>query len=171
MRTRSINGIDRLKVSAARRSALRGIASAASKAKRTRGTALLFAGRDVAARKAAAAALAAELGRDLMRVDLSKIVSKYIGETEKNLRRVFADAQRSNAVLFFDEADALFGKRTEVKDSHDRYSNAEVAYLLQRIDRSRGLAILATNSKSDIDPTFLRRLRYVLHFRRPPKKR
>jgi SpoVK/Ycf46/Vps4 family AAA+-type ATPase len=171
MRTRAKSGINALHASRARRRALREIASAAAATKRPRGRVLLFAGRDAAARKAAGAALASELGRDLKRVDLSKVVSKYIGETEKNLRRVFADAERADVVLFFDEADALFGRRTTVKDSHDRYANLEVGHLLQRIEKFRGLAILATNSKSNIDPAFVRRLRYVLQFRRQPKRR
>ena len=89
------------------------------------------------------------------------VVSKYIGETEKNLRRLFDAAEEGGAILFFDEADALFGKRSEVKDSHDRYANIEVNYLLQRMESYRGLAILATNMRSALDPAFLRRLRFV----------
>src|SRR5258706_1912086 len=108
--------------------------------------------------------LAKELGRDLYRVDLSKIVSKYIGETEKNLRQVFAAAQASDSILFFDEADALFGKRSEVKDSHDRYANIEVNYLLQRMEEYRGLAILTTNMKTALDQAFTRRIRFVVDF-------
>ena len=92
------------------------------------------------------------------------MVSKYIGETEKNLRRVFDAAEASGAMLLFDEADALFGKRTEVKDSHDRYANIEVSYLLQRMEAYRGLAILTTNHRSSLDPAFLRRLRFVVQF-------
>jgi SpoVK/Ycf46/Vps4 family AAA+-type ATPase len=101
---------------------------------------------------------------DLYRIDLSAVVSKYIGETEKNLRRVFAAAQESGAILLFDEADALFGKRTEVKDSHDRYANIEVSYLLQQMETYRGLAILTTNFRSALDDAFLRRLRFVVEF-------
>ncbi len=112
----------------------------------------------------AAEVLAAELRLDLYRIDLSSVVSKYIGETEKNLRRVFDAAEESGAILLFDEADALFGKRSEVKDSHDRYANIEVSYLLQRMEAYRGLAILTTNMKSALDPAFLRRLRFVVHF-------
>jgi len=97
-------------------------------------------------------------------VDLAGVVSKYIGETEKNLRRVFDAAEQSGAILFFDEADALFGKRTEVKDSHDRYANIEVNYLLQRMEDYRGLAILATNRKSSLDRAFMRRLRFLVDF-------
>jgi SpoVK/Ycf46/Vps4 family AAA+-type ATPase len=101
---------------------------------------------------------------DLYRVDLSQVVSKYIGETEKNLRRIFDAAEGGGAVLLFDEADALFGKRSEVKDSHDRYANIEVSYLLQRMETYRGLAILTTNMKDAIDSAFLRRLRFVVQF-------
>jgi SpoVK/Ycf46/Vps4 family AAA+-type ATPase len=101
---------------------------------------------------------------DLYRIDLSAVVSKYIGETEKNLRRVFDAAEQSGAILFFDEADALFGKRSEVKDSHDRYANIEINYLLQRMEDYRGLAILATNMKSLLDQAFLRRLRFHVEF-------
>ena len=112
----------------------------------------------------AAEVLANELRLDLYRIDLSSVVSKYIGETEKNLRRVFDAAEDSGAILLFDEADALFGKRSEVKDSHDRYANIEVSYLLQRMEAYRGLAILTTNMKSGLDPAFLRRLRFIVQF-------
>ncbi len=108
--------------------------------------------------------LAGELHLDLYRIDLSQVVSKYIGETEKNLRRVFDAAEEGAAILLFDEADALFGKRSEVKDSHDRYANIEVSYLLQRMEAYRGLAILTTNRKSALDPAFLRRIRFVVDF-------
>ena len=101
---------------------------------------------------------------DLYRIDLSSVVSKYIGETEKNLRRVFDAAEEGGAILLFDEADALFGKRSEVKDSHDRYANIEVSYLLQRMENYRGLAILTTNLKSALDTAFLRRLRFIVQF-------
>jgi SpoVK/Ycf46/Vps4 family AAA+-type ATPase len=101
---------------------------------------------------------------DLYRIDLSQVVSKYIGETEKNLRRIFDAAEAGGVVLLFDEADALFGKRSEVKDSHDRYANIEVSYLLQRMETYRGLAILTTNQKSALDSAFLRRLRFVVQF-------
>jgi SpoVK/Ycf46/Vps4 family AAA+-type ATPase len=100
----------------------------------------------------------------MYRIDLSGVVSKYIGETEKNLKQVFDAAEESGAILFFDEADALFGKRSEVKDSHDRYANIEVNYLLQRMEDYRGLAILATNRKSALDRAFMRRLRFLLEF-------
>jgi SpoVK/Ycf46/Vps4 family AAA+-type ATPase len=112
----------------------------------------------------AAEVLANELRLDLYRIDLSQVVSKYIGETEKNLARVFDAAEAGGAILLFDEADALFGKRSEVKDSHDRYANIEVSYLLQRMEAYRGLAILTTNMKSALDTAFLRRLRFVVQF-------
>ena len=108
--------------------------------------------------------LANELRLDLYRIDLSAVVSKYIGETEKNLRRVFDAAEEGGAILLFDEADALFGKRSEVKDSHDRYANIEVSYLLQRMEAYRGLAILTTNLKNALDPAFMRRIRFILQF-------
>jgi hypothetical protein len=132
--------------------------------RRGAGTSALFAGPSGTGKTMAAEVLAAELDVDLYRVDLAGVVSKYIGETEKNLRRVFDAAEESGAVLFFDEADALFGKRSEVKDSHDRYANVEVSYLLQRMESYRGLAILASNLKGSIDPAFLRRIRYVVNF-------
>jgi len=112
----------------------------------------------------AAEIIARELALDLYRIDLSAVIDKYIGETEKRLRRVFDAAERSGAILFFDEADALFGKRSEVKDSHDRYANIEIDYLLQRMEDYRGLAILATNRKGSLDRAFLRRLRFLIDF-------
>jgi SpoVK/Ycf46/Vps4 family AAA+-type ATPase len=126
------------------------------------GVTAMVVGSDRTARENAAAAVANELGVDVYRVDLGKLVSKYIGETEKNLRRVFAAAEDAGAVLLFDEADALFGKRTDVKDAHDRYANIEVGYLLERLESFSGVAILATNTKSDIDPAFVRRIRYIV---------
>jgi AAA+ superfamily predicted ATPase len=128
------------------------------------GLAALFAGPSGTGKTLAAEVIAAELSLDLMRIDLSAVVDKYIGETEKNLSRVFDAAEAGGAVLLFDEADALFGKRGEVKDSHDRYANIEVDYLLQRIDAYRGLAILATNLKDNLDQAFLRRLRFIVQF-------
>lgn len=128
------------------------------------GISALFAGASGTGKTMAAEVLAADLRLDLYRIDLSQIVSKYIGETEKNLRRVFAAAEEGGAVLLFDEADALFGKRSEVKDSHDRYANIEVSYLLQRMEAYRGLAILTTNLKTAVDTAFLRRLRFVVQF-------
>jgi len=114
--------------------------------------------------------LAGELDLDLYRIDLSQVVSKYIGETEKNLRRVFDAAEAGGAILLFDEADALFGKRTEVRDSHDRYANIEVSYLLQRMEAYGGLAILTTNMKEALDAAFLRRLRFVVTFPFPDQQ-
>jgi SpoVK/Ycf46/Vps4 family AAA+-type ATPase len=110
----------------------------------------------------AAEVLAHELQLDLYRIDLSSVVSKYIGETEKNLRRIFDAAESGGAILLFDEADALFGKRSEVKDSHDRHANVEVSYLLQRMEAYQGLAILTTNLKDSLDQAFLRRIRFVV---------
>jgi hypothetical protein len=129
---------------------------------RGQGVTTLFAGPSGVGKTMAAEVIARELALDLCRIDLSGVISKYIGETERNLRRVFDAAEAGGAVLFFDEADALFGKRSEVKDSHDRYANIEVSYLLQRMEAYRGLAILATNLKSHLDAAFLRRLRYVI---------
>ena len=111
--------------------------------------------------------LAAELGQDLFRIDLSAVVSKYIGETEKNLSRVFDAAERTDCILLFDEADALFGKRSDVRDAHDRYANQEIAYLLQRTDQFGGLAILTTNLGASIDQAFSRRLAMTVHFSMP----
>ena len=128
------------------------------------GISALFAGASGTGKTLAAEVLANELRLDLYRIDLSQVVSKYIGETEKNLRRVFDAAEHGSAVLLFDEADALFGKRSEVKDSHDRYANIEVSYLLQRMEAYRGLAILTTNMKESLDPAFLRRIRFVVQF-------
>lgn len=125
---------------------------------------VLFTGESGTGKTMAAEVLARELGLSLYRIDLSAVVSKYIGETEKNLRKLFDAAEGGGAILFFDEADALFGKRSEVKDSHDRYANIEVNYLLQRLESFGGLAILATNMKGALDGAFLRRLRFVIHF-------
>jgi hypothetical protein len=136
----------------------------ATKGSRGLGISALFAGASGTGKTMAAEALAGELRLDLYRIDLSQIVSKYIGETEKNLRRVFDAAEEGGAVLLFDEADALFGKRSEVRDSHDRYANIEVSFLLQRMEAYRGLAILTTNLKAALDPAFLRRLRFVVQF-------
>lgn len=124
----------------------------------------LFAGESGTGKTMAAEVIANELRLSLYRIDLSAVVSKYIGETEKNLRRLFNAAEDGGAILFFDEADALFGKRSEVKDSHDRYANIEINYLLQRIETYSGLAILATNMKSALDSAFLRRLRFIVNF-------
>jgi len=124
----------------------------------------LFIGESGTGKTMAAEVLANELGLHLYRIDLSGVVSKYIGETEKNLRRVFDAAEDGGAILFFDEADALFGKRSEVKDSHDRYANIEINYLLQRMEAYNGLAVLATNKKSSMDDAFIRRLRFIVQF-------
>ena len=131
---------------------------------RGQGITALFSGASGTGKTLAAEVLANALSLDLYRIDLSCVVSKYIGETEKNLRRVFDAAEHGGAILFFDEADALFGKRSEVKDSHDRYANIEISYLLQRMEAYRGLAILATNMKSALDSAFLRRLRFIVNF-------
>jgi hypothetical protein len=128
------------------------------------GISALFAGASGTGKTMAAEVLASSLRLDLYRIDLSAVVSKYIGETEKNLRRIFDAAEEGGAVLLFDEADALFGKRSEVRDSHDRYANIEVSYLLQRMECYRGLAILTTNMKSAVDAAFLRRIRFVVQF-------
>lgn len=124
----------------------------------------LFVGESGTGKTMAAEVIANELNLHLYRIDLSGVVSKYIGETEKNLRRVFDAAEDGGAILFFDEADALFGKRSEVKDSHDRYANIEINYLLQRMESYNGLAILATNKKSALDEAFTRRLRFIVQF-------
>ncbi len=128
------------------------------------GISALFSGESGTGKTMAAEVIAHELRMNLYRIDLSAVVSKYIGETEKNLRRLFDAAEAGGAILFFDEADALFGKRSEVSDSHDRYANIEINYLLQRMEAYRGLAILATNMKSALDPAFLRRLRFIVRF-------
>jgi hypothetical protein len=131
------------------------------------GISALFAGDSGTGKTMAAEALANELDLPLYRIDLSAVVSKYIGETEKNLRTLFDAADAGGFILFFDEADALFGKRSEVRDSHDRYANIEVNYLLQRIEAYRGLAILATNAKASLDAAFVRRLRFIVNFAHP----
>jgi hypothetical protein len=131
------------------------------------GISALFAGESGTGKTTAAEVIANELQLDLLRIDLSAVVSKYIGETEKNLRRLFDGAERGGAILFFDEADALFGKRSEVKDSHDRYANIEINYLLQRMEAFSGLAILATNMRTALDHGFMRRLRFVVSFAFP----
>ncbi len=131
---------------------------------RSQGLKVLFAGESGTGKTMAGQVLASDLGLDLYRLDLATVVSKYIGETEKNLDRVFSAAQGSNAILFFDEADALFGKRSEVRDAHDRYANIEVAYLLQKMEDYPGAVILATNFRQNMDDAFLRRLDVVVDF-------
>ncbi|HYC93808.1 MAG TPA: ATP-binding protein [Thermoanaerobaculia bacterium] len=140
-----------------------------SRLTRGRGITTLFAGPSGTGKTMAAEIIAGELGLELYRIDLAGVVSKYIGESEKNLRRVFDAAEQSGAILFFDEADALFGKRTDVKDSHDLYANIQVNYLLQRMEDYRGLAILSTNRKTALDRAFLRRLRFVIDFPFPDR--
>lgn len=131
------------------------------------GISALFAGPSGTGKTFAAEVLAHELGLNLYRIDLSAVVNKYIGETEKNLRRLFDAAEGGGSILFFDEADALFGKRSEVTDAHDRYANVETGYLLQRMEAYRGLAVLSTNSRASLDSAFERRLRFVVTFRQP----
>jgi vesicle-fusing ATPase len=142
----------------------------AAKSQRGLGISALFAGTSGTGKTLAAEIVAHELKLDLYRIDLSQVVNKYIGETEKNLQRVFAAAETAGAVLLFDEADALFGKRSEVKDSHDRYANMEVSYLLQRMESYRGLAILTTNQQQALDPAFRRRIRFIVPFPFPDER-
>ncbi|MBD2449743.1 ATP-binding protein [Nostoc sp. FACHB-152] len=142
----------------------------AGKGNRGLGVSALFAGSPGTGKTMAAEVIAKELRLDLYRIDLSAVVSKYIGETEKNLRRIFDAAEAGGAILLFDEADALFGKRSEVKDSHDRHANVEVSYLLQRMEAYQGLAILTTNLKNSLDQAFMRRLRFVISFPFPDAK-
>ena len=135
-----------------------------------RGLSALFSGHPGTGKTMAAEVIANELLLDLYKIDLSQVVSKYIGETEKSLNSIFLEAQASNAILFFDEADALFGKRTEVKDSHDRYANIEVSYLLQKMEEYDGIAILATNLRKNIDEAFLRRMQFIIEFPFPDEE-
>lgn len=135
-----------------------------SKTNLGKGLNALFAGPSGTGKTMAADIMSGELGLDLYKIDLSGIVSKYIGETEKNLDRIFSEARDSNAILFFDEADALFGKRSEVRDSHDRYANIEISYLLQKVEEYQGIVILATNFRKNMDDAFLRRMHFVLEF-------
>ncbi len=129
-----------------------------------RGLNALFAGPSGTGKTMAAEIIAGELALPLLKIDLSAVVSKYVGETEKHLRSLFAEAERANAILFFDEADALFGKRSEVRDAHDRYANIEVAYLLQALEEHAGVTILATNLYGNLDDAFVRRMHFVVHF-------
>jgi len=134
------------------------------------GLSVVFCGPPGTGKTMAAEALASELQLPMFRIDLSQVVNKYIGETEKNLKRVFDAAEESDAVIFFDEADALFGKRTNVKDAHDRFANIEISYLLERMERLKGIAVLATNRRKDLDEAFLRRLRYLIEFPLPGER-
>ena len=134
-----------------------------------RGVRMLLSGPPGTGKTLSAEVLAHELGVDLLLVDIARIVSKWIGETEKNLAEVFDAAERSQAVLFFDEADALFGRRTEVSDAHDRYANLETAYLLTRLERFEGLAVLSTNLRQNVDPAFMRRLEFVIELEEPTR--
>jgi hypothetical protein len=136
----------------------------------SRGVTMLFSGPPGTGKTMAAEVIAGELGLDLFKIDLSTIVSKYIGETEKNLEHIFSEAETSNAILFFDEADALFGKRSEVRDSHDRYANIEISYLLQRMEAYDGVTILATNLRSNLDESFTRRLQFAVDFPFPEEE-
>jgi SpoVK/Ycf46/Vps4 family AAA+-type ATPase len=129
-----------------------------------KGLNILFAGPSGTGKTMAAEIIAHELSLDLYKIDLSTVVSKYIGETEKNLARIFAEAETSNAILFFDEADALFGKRSEVRDSHDRYANIEISYLLQKMEEYEGVVILATNLRKNMDDAFVRRMHFGVEF-------
>lgn len=137
-----------------------------SRSKRGGQTTVLFTGVNSCEKTNAARMVARDLDRDLYRVDTKRVISKYIGETEKNLNQIFKAADAAGAILFFDEADALFGKRSEVKDSHDRYANIEIGYLLQQLEAFHGVAILATNNEENIDDTFRRRIRFVVEL--PP---
>jgi SpoVK/Ycf46/Vps4 family AAA+-type ATPase len=128
------------------------------------GITVLFAGPSGTGKTMAAEIVANEVGLDLYKIDLAVVLSKYIGETEKNLDKIFTAAEQANAILFFDEADALFGKRSEVKDSHDRYANLEISYLLQKMEQFEGIAILATNLRQNLDEAFVRRLAFIVQF-------
>ena len=132
-----------------------------------RGTTALFSGPSGTGKTMAAQVLARSLGLDLYRVDLAGVVSKYIGETEKHLRALFEASERAPVLLLFDEADALFGKRTQVNDAHDRYANIEIDYVLQRMEQFDGLAVLATNRRGDLDTALVRRLRFIIGFAPP----
>jgi SpoVK/Ycf46/Vps4 family AAA+-type ATPase len=134
-----------------------------------KGTSALFVGPPGTGKTMAAEIIANDLGLDLYKIDLSTVVSKYIGETEKNLNRIFQEAEQSNAILFFDEADALFGKRSEVKDSHDRYANIEINYLLQKMEEYEGIVIMASNFRKNIDEAFTRRLRFIIEIPFPDR--
>jgi SpoVK/Ycf46/Vps4 family AAA+-type ATPase len=131
------------------------------------GVTALFAGQPGTGKSMAAEVIANDLGLDVCKIDLAQVISKYIGETEKNLAKIFDESERCGVVLVFDEADALFGKRSDVKDSHDRYANVETSYLLQRMERYRGLAILTTNLRANLDEAFIRRIGVSIDFPLP----
>jgi SpoVK/Ycf46/Vps4 family AAA+-type ATPase len=135
-----------------------------------KGLVVLFAGPSGTGKTMAASIVARDLGLELYALDLAGVVSKYIGETEKNLDRIFGAARQSNAVLFFDEADSIFGKRSEVKDAHDRYANIEVGYLLQQLESYDGVVVLATNLRKNMDDAFVRRLHYAIEFPFPEEQ-
>ena len=135
-----------------------------------KGVSMLFAGPPGTGKTMAAQVVASDLGIEMYKVDLSQVVSKYIGETEKNLNQVFNEAKKSNVILFFDETDAILGKRTEVKDSHDKNANLETAYLLQKMEEYDGITVMTTNYKENIDSAFFRRISYVIHFSFPDEK-
>jgi SpoVK/Ycf46/Vps4 family AAA+-type ATPase len=128
---------------------------------------VLFYGPPGTGKTLTASLLGKQTGKDVFRIDLSRVISKYIGETEKNLSRLFDKAEDKNWILFFDEADALFGKRTDIRDAHDKYANQEVSYLLQRIEAFNGVVILATNQRGNIDDAFVRRFQTIIHFPMP----
>ena len=144
--------------------------SAVNSSRHRKGLAVLFSGPSGTGKTMAAQILAKVLRLGLYRVDLAAVVSKYIGETEKNLTRVLEAAESRDVVLLFDEADALFGKRSEVRDSHDRYANIETSHLLQLLEKYRGVVILTSNQKENIDPVFVRRMRVVVEFPMPKKR-
>ena len=164
-----VNSLSR-QVEKARKSLIKPIPSAGP-SRVGSGVRALFTGASGTGKTLAARVLASELGLELYRVDLAAIVNKYIGETEKNLHQVLSRAEELDVILLFDEADSLFGKRSGVRDAHDRYANNETNYLLQRIESCKGMIILATNSRDNIDDAFIRRMDYVIDFPRPgPKK-
>jgi SpoVK/Ycf46/Vps4 family AAA+-type ATPase len=135
-----------------------------------KGLNVIFAGQSGTGKTMSAEIIAGELRMDLYKIDLSNVVSKYIGETEKNLERIFTEAGESNAILFFDEADSIFGKRSEVKDAHDRYANIETGYLLQKMDEYEGIVILATNLRKNLDEAFVRRMHFVIEYPFPEEE-
>jgi len=135
-----------------------------------KGLNVIFAGPSGTGKTMSAGIIAGELRMDLYKIDLSTVVSKYIGETEKNLERIFTEAGESNAILFFDEADSLFGKRSEVKDAHDRYANIETGYLLQKMEEYDGIVVLATNLRKNLDEAFIRRMHFIIEFPFPEEE-